>query len=357
MPNGTNDTHKRRIHAAWRTRACAAGLCMGTQIFLAGCAVGMPLALSSAWLAAIPALPFGAWLVMRCHRALLQPAPAGIRLRIRSFALFAALLGCAAFALASMTGFAAQTLTQQARALWIETTTILAAVLCARSSGTGAARLCFALRYALPALVLGLSVAALPLRVPSGLFPILGAGAGPLGLAALSMLFGAAPALMLMLPPPELDEIQARNEEIPDLRFFLVRVLPGALVGICALFLTSACTTYESIAQSSEWGARLRMAAGSQPHEGMLQMTLTLAKLMAMLLLSVNMLCASQQALSISLPRLGSQYAGLTVSAALLSGVLLVQSVYGDRPLLVGAPLIACIALAAVLPAERRPLA
>ena len=352
MPNGTNDTHKRRIHAAWRARACAAGLCVGTQIFLAGCAVGMPLALSSAWLAAIPALPFGAWLVCRCHRALLQPAPR--MMRTRCALLFAALLGCAAFALASMTGFAAQTLTQQARALWIETTTLLAAVLCALSGGTGAARLCFALRYALPALVLGLSVAALPLRVPSGLFPILGAGAGPLGLAALSMLFGAAPALMLMLPPPELDEIQARNEDIPDLRFFLVRVLPGAFVGLCALFLTSACTTYESIAQSSEWGARLRMAAGSQPHEGMLQMTLTLAKLMAMLLLSVNMLCASQQALSISLPRLGSQYAGLTVSAALLSGVLLVQSVYGDRPLLVGTPLIACIALAAALPAGRR---
>lgn len=353
MPNGKNDMRKRRILAAWRTRACAAGLCVGAQIFLAGCAVGMPLALSSAWLAAVPALPFSAWLAVRCHRALMLPASRWTR--TRCLMLLTAMLGCAAFSLASLTGFAAQTLTQQARTLWIEATALLAVVLCACSGGTGAARLCFALRYALPALVLGLSLADLPLRMPAGLFPLLGAGFMPLGLAAVSMLFGAAPALMLMLPPPELDEIPWSPQDVPDARFFLWRVLPGAVVGVCVLFLTSACTTYESIAQSHEWGARLRMAAGNQPHEGMIQMLLTLSKLMAMLLLSVNMLCCAVQALGIAFPRLSGRYAGPAVCAALLGGVLLVQILYGDSPLLTGAPLIAVLALAAALPAGRRP--
>ncbi len=350
MPNEKNSMCEQRILAAWRTRACAASLCVGAQIFLSGCAVGMPLALNSAWLAAIPTLAFCAWLVLRCHRVLLAPR----LMRVHGCLLFAVLLGCAAFALTSMTGFAAQTLTQQARSLWLEATALLAALLCAIGSGAGPARLCFALRYALPVFVLGLPLFNLPLRVPAGLFPLLGAGAGPLGLAALSMLFGAAPTLMLMLPPPELDNIPWSSGNVPDVRFFLVRVLTGALIGLGALFLTSTCTTYESIAQSSEWGARLRMAAGNQPHEGILQMALTLSKLMAMLLLSVNMLCAAQQALKLAFSNLDGKYTGLAICAAALGGVQLVQTIYGDEPLLFGAPLIACIALAAALLAGRR---
>lgn len=349
-----NDTaHQQRVRASWRTRACAAGLCMGAQLFLAGCAVGMPLALSSAWLAAIPALPFAAWLTARSRRALIHPAGKGIRARIGYAFLFAALLGCAAFALLSMMGFAAQTLAQQARELWIEAAALAAVVLCAFSGGTGAARLCFALRWLLPLLVLGLSLFDLPMRIPIGLFPILGAGARPLGLAALAMLFGAAPALMLTLSPEELEE--SEEKDVPDLRFFLARVLAGALAGVLLLFLISACTTYESIASSSEWGMRLRMAAGNQPHEGMLQMTLMLAKLMAMLLLAVNMLCAAQQALGLAFPRLRSGYAGILLCAALLAGVVFVQAVFGDQPVLLGTPAIAVAgALAAIFVGGRR---
>lgn len=351
MQTQNNTTRQRRMRALWRTRACAAGLCVGTQLFLSGCAVGMPLALSSAWLAAIPVFPFAAWLTARSRRALTQTAGKAIRLGYAF--LFAALLGCAGFALLSMTAFAAQTLAQQAQALWLEATALAAAALCACCGSTGATRLSFALRYCLPLLVLGLSVAALPMRVPAGLFPILGAGAKPLALAALAMLFGAAPALMLMLPPQMTKDEPPAN--IPSARFFLVRVLCGALGGALLLFLTSACTTYESIAQSMTWGARLRMAAGNQPHEGVLQMFLTLFKLMAMLLLAANMLCAARHALGLAFPRLKSGPAGTMLCTALLAALLLMRSLFGDAPALLAAPAIAAAAALAALLLGRGP--
>ncbi|MBQ7885887.1 MAG: hypothetical protein IJ313_03235 [Clostridia bacterium] len=356
MPNDrTQQTaREQRIRASWRTRACAAGLCVGAQIFLAGCAVGMPLALSSAWLAALPALLLCAWLVLRSRRALLRSAQTGFPSRAGYALLALSLLACASFALASVTVFAAQTLMQQARAAWIASAAMIAAALCALSGGTGAARLCFALRYALPLLVLGLSLLALPLRVPVGLFPILGSGAEPLGMAAAAMLFGAAPALMLTLPPPELAGMGGEEIAVPDARFFLWRVLAGALAGGALLFLSSACTTYESIAESSEWGARLRMAAGNQPHEGVAQLALTLSKLIAMMLLAVNALCAAQQALAQAFPRLRKGRAGLWILLTLLAACLAALVILGERPLLIAAPAIVVpAAMAAILLGRR----
>ena len=343
MPNMHDDVQERRVRAAFHTRACAAGLCVGAQLFLAGCAVGMPLALSSAWLAALPALPLAAWLTLRSRLALLHP-----KARAGYGVLCAAMLACAAFALLSITGFAGQTLCEQSSALWIETAALIGVLLCAVPGAAGAARLCYALRYALPALALGLSMIHLPMRVPVGLFPLLGAGPRALGLAALSMLFGAAPALMLSLLPQELAGLDRAKIAVPDARFFLVRVLAGALAGVILLFLTSACTTYESIEQSSEWSARLRMAAGNQPHEGIAQMALILSKLMAMLLLAANMLCAAQQALGLALPRLSGRLWGLLFCGAALAAVLLARIFLGDAPMLAAAP---TITLAAVLAA------
>ena len=352
MPN--RKSIEQRVRASFRVRACAAGLCAGAQIFLAGCAQAMPLALGSAWLAALAVLPLICFLTIRSRRILLQPQQPGPIPRIRHALLFCALLASAVFALASVSVFAAQTLAQEARALLIHALALCAAALCALSGGTGAARLCFALRYLLSALVLGLSVRGMPLRVPVGLFPILGAGAVPLAAAALAMLFGAAPVLMLALQPSELRTVDPEHIAVPDARFFLFRVLAGAAAGILLLFLTSACTTYESIAESGEWGARLRMAAGNQTHEGVFQMLLMLAKLLCMLLLSVNMLSSAQQALQLALP--GLHGAACLLLCSLLAGFgLLALLIFGDAPLLFGAPLIAVPAvLAAVLP-EGRP--
>ena len=352
MPN--RKSIDQRVRAAFRTRACTAGLCAGTQLFLAGCATAMPLALSSAWLAALAVLPLVCFLTLRSRRILMQPPHAAHSRRIRGFLLFFTLLASAAFALASVSVFAAQTLAQESRALLIHAAALCAAALCALSGGTGAARLCFALRWLLPTLVLGLSLSAVPLRVPVGLFPILGAGAAPLGAAALATLFGAAPVLILALPPPELHAIEPENMVIPDARFFLSRVLGGAACGILLLFFTSACTTYESIAESGEWGARLRMAAGNQPHEGIFQMLLVLAKLLSMLLLSVHMLCGAQQALHLAVPGIHST-ACLIICVVLLGVILLALLALGDMPLLFGAPLIAVPAiLAAALPQRRK---
>ena len=232
-----------------------------------------------------------------------------------------------------------------------------AAVLSALSGGTGVSRLCFALRYAFPAVLLGLSCAALPLRAPAGLFPLLGAGAMQTGAAAACMLFGAAPALMLALPPPELVKAQNRAQpcSVPPKGFFVRRVLAGALAGMALLFLSSAAVTYESIAESTQWGARLRMAAGNLAHEGMAQMLLTLTKLLAMLLLCVNMLCAAEQALCLAFPALSKGRTGLMLLSALLFGILSALVLLGEKPLLLAAPAIAApAALGAWLAARRR---
>ena len=340
MPNNpTNSVPlEQRIRASWRTRAIAAGWCVGTQIFLAGCAAGMPLALNAAWLAAFGALPFCAWLVLRCRRHLCAAQHCDKLSRLGLLLLTISLLSSAAFACTSLVGFAAQTLVQQSRPLWTEAAALLFVLLCALGGGTGTARLCFALRFAVASLVLGLSLTSVPMRIPAGLFPIWGAGATPLGLAALSMLFGAVPSLMLMLPPPELAEIRAQPS-VPSAGFFLMRVIPGALIGILLLFLTSTCSTYESIARSSEWGARLRMAAGNQPHEGVLPMILILTKLTAMVLLAANMVCAAQQALGMAIPALKRKE--LFVAGILLAAALAIPAIFGDAPLLITTPLIA----------------
>ena len=338
MPNNSmNPMRKRRILSSWRTRAVAAGWCVGAQIFLAGCSVGMPLSLNGTWLAALAAPPFCAWLVLRCRRRLYA---AQHHAHSSAYLLLAiSLLSSGAFACTSLVGFASQTLVQQSRPIWTEAAALLGVLFCALGGGTGTARLCFALRWAAAVLVLCLSLTSVPMRMPVGLFPILGAGAEPLGLSALCMLFGAAPALMLMLPPPELENTPSQRF-VPPAGFFLARVLPGALIGILLLFLTGTCTTYESIARSSEWGARLRMAAGNQPHEGVLQMILILTKLTAMVLLSSNMICAAQQALGLAIPTLRRKGASLIAAGCLLAAALAVPLLFGDAPLLVASPLI-----------------
>lgn len=353
MPDNPTKTAERRIGASCRARACAAGLCVGAQLFLAGCAVGMPLALGSAWIAALPALPLSAWITSRCHRALQQTE---MYSRPVYTLLAVSLLLCSAFALAAMVSFAAQTLAEQARGAWTAALALAAAALCVLAGGTGTARLCFALRYAFPLLLLGLSALGIPLRTPAGLFPLLGAGGTELCAAAACMLFGAAPALMLALPPPELRQAGKDPQpcSIPELGFFLRRVLPGALAGTALLFLGSACTTYESIAEGTQWGARLRMAAGNLAREGIAQMLLSCIKLLAMQLLAANTLCAAEQALALAFPALGRGRAGLALLLALDFAILAALILLGEGPLLAAAPGIAAPALLAAWLLGRR---
>ena len=342
-----------RAWGSWRVRACTAGLCVGAQVYLSGCAIGMPLALTGAWLCTLASLLFAAWLCARSRRVL-----AGKALSRAGYVLLALVLGLSgAFAFLSLVSFAAQTLVEQASGAWVGTAALLGVLLCALSGSTGISRLSFALRYALPVLVLGLSLAAMPARVPAGMFPILGTGAMETGMAAIAMLFGAAPALMLMLAPPELAERGGCGEDcrIPEARFFLVRVLAGGVVGAALLFLTCASATYEAIAESSEWGARLRMTAGEAPHEGSAQMLLVTAKLLAMQLLACNMVCAAEQALGLAFPVISRRRTGLGLLILLLGLSLAVSVLWGDAPALFGAPLLAVpAALLAAFGGRRR---
>lgn len=344
------------MRSSYRARACAAGLCVGAQVFLAGCAVGMPLSLGSAWLASLPAVLLSAWITGRCRSALASAKQNEPKSRLFYLPLCAALLLSGAFAAASMVCFAGQTLIEQTRGIWISALTAAAAALCALSGGTGAARLCFALRYALPAVLLGLSLSAMPMRIPAGLFPILGAGAPQLGMASLSMLFAAAPALMLALPPPEIarsgDDAQACA--FPEKRFFVRRVLCGALIGAVLLLLSCGTAPYESTLESTQWGARLSITAGASAHEGVLQMLLTLFKLLAMLLLAANMLCAAEQALVLAFPALSQSRLGLAILLLAFFICLAALIILGERLLLSLTPAIAAPAMLAAWIAGRR---
>ena len=407
---------RRRICAAWRTRACAAGLCVGAQVFLLGSGIAMPLCLNSAWMAALIALPACAAAVWACRRALLQdtesaggaeplpyragsgykernarprgtePAggaeplpyragsgykernarprgtePAGgaepLPYRRARYILLALTLAAnAALALAALVSLAEQSLLTQAQTLFSAGAATAAALLCALSRSTGVSRLCFALRFALPIALALLTASSVPLEIPAGLFPIWGAGALPLAVACACMLSAAAPVLMLLLPPPELEEIDGalRKEFIPGTGFFLSRVLPGAAFGCLLLFVLSVCSTYESIAAQKTWGERLRILSSGQPHEGIGQALLAVCQMLALLLLAVSQLCAAEQALVRVLPRLARLRTGLLLLTALLALCLLALIVFGfDKALFAAAWLALPSALCLLLPGRK----
>ena len=91
-----------RVRACWRVRGCAAGLCVGAQIFLLGTGVAMPLALGGAWIASLAALPMAALTAAVCRRALVSPRRTGRLTAALHLLLALTLLLCAAFALCAL---------------------------------------------------------------------------------------------------------------------------------------------------------------------------------------------------------------------------------------------------------------
>jgi len=343
LPNDQK-VFERRVRESWRARACAAGLCVGAQVFLFGTGIAMPIALSSAWIAALSALPMTALVTALCCRRLRQmrgtSKPACLLLALT-------LLLNAVFALSALMGFAEQTLLEQTPVLWSTAATVIAVFLCALSGGEGVSRLCYALRWALPVLVAVLVLASVPMEVPVGFFPILGPGALPLAIAALCMLGSASPVLMLLLPPPDAKLQQAHDGRrlVPETGFFMRRVLLGACVGALFLLAACVCTTYESIGESVIWGARLRIAASDQPHEGIPQTLLVLLQMTAVFLLAVNMLCAAEQAISAAYQRARRMRVGLAAQILLLLLLLLLMIARGFEWALFLAPLLVVPAL------------
>lgn len=347
-------TAERRALESWRARACAAGLCVGAQVFLFGTGVAMPVSLNSAWIAALITLPFSTFFAVACRRKTI--ACDGRISRPALILLALALLANAVFAAAALVSFAEQTLLEQSRSLWSAAITVIAIFLCTLSGGSGTAWLCFALRWALPLLIGILVLFSMPMKVPSGLFPLLGPGLTELSVSTLCMLGASSPALMLFLPPPELSDMneEAFRQSIPKTGFFVRRMLSGAAVGILILFCACVCTTYEAIGESVEWGARLRIVASDQPHEGIPQTILSLLQMTTIILLGVNVLSSADQALCLAMKKTRPSRTVSFALSLLLFVLLLLLIACGFEIALFTAPLLLIPSLLVLLLCRRR---
>lgn len=326
MPNTVLEA---RVRAAYRAQACAAAISVGAMVFSMGAGIAVTICLNAAYISALSVLPAAALTAFACQRALRRQAGRNERQRRAAdggglsralCALLAlTLAACAIFCLAALVNLAEQSLLRQARMTWIAALSLLAAGLCALSGGTGISRLSFMLRWILPVGLLVLCAQGLTLESHAGLFPLLGRGASQLGLSALAMLGGAAPTLMLMLPPPALRDAgeEAQRCPVPGPGFLIGRVLAGAIAGIALLAVLAMCNSYESLRTLHGWGERMFVLCCNEPREGILQSLITLLQITALMTSAVSMICAAEQALVRAWPRLGSHRLGLALCLAL----------------------------------------
>ena len=339
-----------RIRAAYRVRACAAAACTGAMVFALGTGAGMALCQNAAALASLAALPACALLTLAAHRALTARRTARLR-----HVLLALLLPLAAVgALAALVALAKQSLLPHATVSYIARTSFLLAALCCVSGGAGVSRLLFALRLVL---ALGLpALAALSLRgePASGLFPLLGPGAGQTGFAALCMLAGASPALLIALPPPELAQAEEtlRLRATPGAGFFLWRMLLGAAVGALLLAALTLGGTYERIAQETAWGQRMLPAHAGGSRAGVWQTALLLLLCAGLTLAAAQLMTAGAQALRVALPFAGR--GALAAVLALCAGLLTALVYAGLDWALRIAPLLSVPAALVALPGLSR---
>ena len=190
----------------------------------------------------------------------------------------------------------------------------------------------FALRWLLPAALAVFAGLSLSSSSMAGLFPLLGAGVRSLGLSALLSLSACSPALMLFLPPQELET----PAPVPKGGFFALRVGLGGLLGALMLAALALCNPYEIIQGQHVWGARMLILASARPREGLVQTLLILAQLFSMLIGAVSTLCAAAQALETAFPKL--RFFSLWLCAALLLGALMATAFFGMDVLLAVSP-------------------
>ena len=103
---------EQRTRAAYRARACAAGVACGAQIFAVGTGLTVPLALNAAYGAAVPALLLGGAIGLAAPKRL-SKAPG----RAFCVVLAVSLLVCSALLLAADATLAQQTLLPNGRLL------------------------------------------------------------------------------------------------------------------------------------------------------------------------------------------------------------------------------------------------
>lgn len=336
---------------------------VGAQVFCTGTGVLMPVSLNAAWLAALPAVPAVALLALCARRALnaqrtrTATAPRPLTRALRGL-LALTLLLCGVAQSAALAALAQQTLLPQARAAFALLCALPAAALCAQGQGLGAGRLAFALRWMLPLALFALTAATLAREDSAGLFPLLGAGAGPLARALLCAPGGAVPVLLLLLPPPELTDAQLDACPPPGGWFFAWRAALGAAVGVALLLAAALCSSYETLEELSRWGERMRLLSTSRPREGLPQTALILTQATGLLLGASAMLGGAVQAArgALSGERIGGKRAGRIAAAvcallALLGAWALVE--LGVDAARLALPLLAVPALVLALCAGR----
>lgn len=319
-----------RIRAAYRARACAAGIACGAQIFSVGAGLLIPVCLNAAYLAALPALIPCAIAAFCARRRLASGRPAGRQPIGKALLILLSLmlLFCCASLLCAAVVFTQQTLLPQAHLTTCLMLTLCAAFLCALPTGTGVSRLAFALRFPLSCALLLFALLSLSPDSPTGFFPLLGSGGRPLMLGMLCGLSSCAPALILFLPPEELTKSCAPPAAVPNAGFFVGRVLAGGLVGVLMLLALSLCEPYELLSDQSVWGMRMMILSSSRPREGIIQTLLVIAQLFALLIGAVSLLCTAAQSLKTAFPRLRLS---LPLCALVLLASLLLSAEWGTE--------------------------
>lgn len=343
-----NIVYEQRVRAAWSARAAAAGLSCGAMLFCVGAGVAVNVSLNAAPLCALPALalcPLFAW---RVQRVLRRPKRADTAAARAVYALLALTLClCAAYIAGAQVNLAEYTLLARARMNWIIAVTLIGIGTCALSGSTAAARMCYLLRWALPLLLFALGAKALQKGHPIGFFPVLGAGAGPLGICSLCMLCGATPALLLLAPAQK-----GENDDpalVPGARFLALRVLAGGAVGAVMLFSLTVCNTYDTLMSLTFWGERMLIVCTHEPRLGIPQMALLLLQLLALWLGSVSLLCGAERAAAHALKRDGGSRLPFAVCMTVTGCALLAMNAASFNRSVYAAPVLILPALQVAL--------
>jgi len=316
-----------RVAALFKTRACAAGLCAGVQVFLLGTGAAMTLSLNAAWLSALIAPPAAAAAAAlgrgQLVRSLGDARPARVQGLLAALSLFV----CCIFAVSALISLAEQTFLSQAKTVFIVLCALTFLFVCASGGEAGAARAAYMLRL-LPALLLGALLTGVARRGGAdGLFPLLGTGAGTLALSLAAMLSGAAPLLLVSLVPGE--GVCIEEADVPGAGFFALRAGVGAALGALFLLAVTLASSHETLAGADAWGMRLRLFGAEGAQEGLLFALLTLVQSALILLHASLMLLGAASALSHAFPAAGRHHAGLWLLSALAAAVLLMLTVLG----------------------------
>ena len=287
-----------RVRGAWRVHAAVTGVMFGAALYALAALAAIPLCLTSAYLAAFPAILAAAAGACLARRALLcRESKPKLVLVLSALSL----LAVSAFFLWAVVSLARETLLPLARGSFIAAVSAGFLLLCTLGGAKGAAQLTFAQRFFLPALLLALSVKALQTGDSTGLFPILGMGVRPTALASALVLPAVLAVSGLAVPPASLARLDetAYRASVPGAGFFILRLLAGGAVAALLLMALSLGNTYEGLASLRSWGERMIILSYGAPREGMAGTLLTIMQILTLALAAVNALLGAIRALGL----------------------------------------------------------